>query len=102
LAVGYGSVWVAAPEYSSGRLALWRIDPETVRVAQTIDVGTARSYLETLALAVGAGSIWLANYEDGTLWRIDPVTGTVAATIHIGGHPRGVTVGAGRVWVTVG
>ena len=102
LTVGYGSVWVAAPEYSSGRLALWRIDPQTVRVAQTIDVGTARSYLETLALAVGAGSIWLANYDDGTLLRIDPVTGTVAATIHIGGHPRGVTIGAGRVWVTVG
>jgi YVTN family beta-propeller protein len=102
LAVGYGSVWVAAPEYSSGRLTLWRIDPQTVRVAQTTDVGTARSYLETLALAIGSGSVWLANYDDGTLLRIDPSTGTVAATIHIGGHPRGVTVGAGRVWVTVG
>jgi YVTN family beta-propeller protein len=102
LTVGYGSVWVAAPEYSSGRLVLWRFDPQTVRVAQTIDVGKARSYLETLALAAGAGSIWLTNYVDGTLLRIDPATGTVAATIHIGGHPRGVAVGAGRVWVTVG
>jgi YVTN family beta-propeller protein len=101
LTVGYGSVWIAAPEYSSGRLVLWRVDPQTVRVAQTIDVGKARSYLETLALAAGAGSIWLTNYADGTLLRIDPTTGTVAATIHIGGHPRGVTVGAGRVWVTV-
>jgi YVTN family beta-propeller protein len=102
LTVGYGSVWIAAPEYSSGRLVLWRVDPQTVQVAQTIDVGKARSYLETLALAAGAGSIWLTNYENGTLLRIDPATGTVAATIHIGGHPRGVTVGAGRVWVTVG
>jgi YVTN family beta-propeller protein len=102
LTVGYGSVWVAAPEYSSGRLVLWRVDPQTVRVAQAIDVGEARSYLETLALAVGAGSIWLTNYDDGTLLRIDPATGTVAATIHIGSHPRGIAVGAGRVWVTVG
>ena len=59
------------------------------------------AYLETLALAAGAGSIWLTNYENGTLLRIDPAKGTVAATIHIGGHPRGVTFGAGRVWVTV-
>jgi YVTN family beta-propeller protein len=102
LAFGYGSVWAAAPEPTSGRLAIWRLDPQTVRVTQTIPVGVARSYLETLALATGEGSVWLAIYDDGTLLRIDPTTGAIVSTIHVGGHPRGLAVGAGRVWVTVG
>jgi DNA-binding SARP family transcriptional activator/DNA-binding beta-propeller fold protein YncE len=101
VATGFGSVWAAAPESTGGRVALWRLDPQTVRVTQTIPVGRGNAYLETLGLAVGAGSIWLTKYDEGTLFRIDPTSGTVEATIHIGGHPRGIAVGAGRVWVTI-
>jgi YVTN family beta-propeller protein len=101
VAAGFGSVWAAAPEPTGGRVAVWRVDPDTVRVTQTIPVGKADAYLETLGLAVGAGSIWLTKYEEGTLFRIDPGTGTVEAKIELGGHPRGIAVAAGRVWVTI-
>jgi DNA-binding beta-propeller fold protein YncE len=99
LAAGYGSVWVGS---SSGRrLVVWRLDPQTLRVDQTVTVGTADSFLATVDVAVGAGSVWTTDYDEGTLVRIDPASGTVSKTIHIGGHPRGIAVGKNRVWVTV-
>ncbi len=99
--VGYGAVWVGVPNPNRPALALWRVDPQTVRVTQTITIGSASSYLATLDVALGAGSVWVTNYEAGTLVRVDPNTLDVIATIRIGSHPYGITVGAGRVWVTV-
>ena len=101
LAVGYGAVWVALPDPTRPLAALWEVDPATVRVAHTITLGKGTSILLSLDVAVGAGSLWVTNYEDGTLVRVDPKTLTVIETIKIGHHPSGVTFGAGRVWVTV-
>jgi YVTN family beta-propeller protein len=99
LAAGFGSVWAGS---SNGpRLVVWRIDAQTMRVDQTVTIGAADSFLATVDVAVGAGSVWATNYDEGTLVRIDPGTGTVTHTIHIGGHPRGIAVGKDRVWVTV-
>jgi YVTN family beta-propeller protein len=98
---GYGAVWVGLPDPNRPTLALWRVDPNTVRVTQTIPLGAANSYLGTLDVALGAGSVWVTNYEEGTLVRVDPNSLDVIAKIKIGGHPYGITVGAGRVWVTV-
>jgi YVTN family beta-propeller protein len=100
---GYGAVWLAVPDPNVNRPlgALWRVDPQTVRVTHTISVGKSVSYLASLDLALGAGSLWISNFDAGTLVRVDPKTLTVVATIHIGNNPSGVAVGAGRVWVTV-
>ena len=47
------------------------------------------------------GNVWVANYDEGTIVRVDPRTGDVVSTIKVGGHPSGIAVGHGRVWVTV-
>jgi YVTN family beta-propeller protein len=36
---------------------------------------------------------------DGTVARLDPKTRKVVQTIEVGGHPRGVAVADGSVWV---
>jgi streptogramin lyase len=99
LTLGYGSVWVG----SSGgpRLVVWRVNPHTVRVEQTTTIGKTESFLATVDLAAGAGSIWATDYDGGTLVQIDPGSGDVVRKIHLGHHPRGIAVGAGRVWVTI-
>jgi DNA-binding SARP family transcriptional activator/streptogramin lyase len=102
IAVGYGSVWVAAEAPYGPQMALWRLEPTTNRLMQTIPFGTSRpGYPPTLAVALGGGSVWVATFDDGNLVRVNPYTGTVLKTIHLGGHPSGVAFGANRVWVTV-
>ena len=51
-------------------------------------------------MAVGGGSVWVANSGDGTVTRINPTTDK-PVTITVGGSPQALTVAAGRVWVTV-
>ena len=60
-------------------------------------------------VAIGFGSVWVANGNAGTLTRIDPALDAVEATIEVGGHsalaPRpvfSVATGEGGVWVTSG
>ena len=88
VAIGEGAVWAAGA-------TLWRINPETASVEATIAVGGE-------AVAVGEGAVWIAS--DSVLFRVDPETNAVAATIELGEGIviRGVAVGEGRVWVTVG
>jgi peptide/nickel transport system substrate-binding protein len=52
-------------------------------------------------VAVGAGSVWVANSGDGTVMRIDPRTDTRVATITVGSAPQAIAVADGRIWVTV-
>jgi virginiamycin B lyase len=70
------------------------IDAETETVSSTIQV---RERPEDVA--VGAGSVWVAN-SDGTVTRIDTKTREVVATIDLGVSPGGIAFGAGMVWVT--
>jgi streptogramin lyase len=51
-------------------------------------------------VATGAGSLWVSHYVP-EVWRIDPDTTRVQAKIHLdAGTTRGISFGAGRVWVT--
>jgi YVTN family beta-propeller protein len=101
LAIGGGSIWVAAPAPIYPYAAVWRLDPVTARVTQTTTLGKVVGYPPTLEIAFGEGAVWVASYDAGTVTRLDPATGNVVATIRIGGHPSGIAVGANRVWVTV-
>ena len=76
--------------------AVVRIDPATNSVTTTIPVGRGPT-----GIAVGLGSVWVANSRDGTVSRIDPVRNRVAQTIRVGGSPQAIAVGNGRVWVSV-
>jgi len=54
-----------------------------------------------LALAVGGGAIWIADYGERKVIKVDPHTSEVFARIGVGGHPWGVAVAGGRVFVGV-
>lgn len=72
-------------------------------VSATIPVG-----VKPFFIAAGAGALWVANAQDGTVDRINPSTNTVVATIdlHFDGssgdtaNPFGITVDDRTVWVT--
>jgi YVTN family beta-propeller protein len=52
-------------------------------------------------VAVGAGSVWVANSYSGTISRIDPATNRVVATIRVGYEPTHFAFARGKVWVTL-
>jgi YVTN family beta-propeller protein len=76
--------------------AVVRIDPGSRSVTARIPVGPSPA-----GIALGTGSVWVANSGDGTVTRINPNTDRVQATIAVGGSPQALTVADGRVWVTV-
>jgi YVTN family beta-propeller protein len=73
--------------------AVWRIDPGTGRVLAKIPTGKGPT-----GVAIGEGSVWVANSRSNTVSRIDPVTNR-AASIKVGKSPVDVAVGTGGVWV---
>ena len=50
------------------------------------------------ALAVGAGSVWVAEAGQDDVRRVDPVTHRVTGSIPILGTPSDVAIGDGSVW----
>jgi streptogramin lyase len=90
VAAGAGAVWVA------GQLAdvVWRVDPRSGRVTDTIAVGKGVS-----DLAANAEGVWATAALDGTVTKIDPQSKSVEQTFSVGGFPQSVAVGRGEVWV---
>jgi YVTN family beta-propeller protein len=89
VAIGAGGVWV-----SNGLSSIVRIDPRSARVSARIDVGN-----DPEAIAVGEGSIWVADSEDNTATRIDPRTNAVVGSTPLADAPSAVAVAPGSVWV---
>jgi DNA-binding beta-propeller fold protein YncE len=100
--LAYGSAWVALPASVGARIALARVDLQTVQVVDSILVGPSPGpYPPTMEVGAGAGDLWVTNFDLGTLTRVDARSATVKTVIHIGHHPFGVAFGANRIWVTV-
>ena len=74
--------------------AVGSIDPGSGRIAGQYAVGRGPS-----ALAVGGGSVWVANAGDGTVSRIERERAEIV-TIPIGQDPADIAFGAGSLWVT--
>jgi YVTN family beta-propeller protein len=51
-------------------------------------------------VAVGHGSVWVAEIETHEVFRIDPANGHVVARIPVGHAPVDVAIDEGAVWVT--
>lgn len=83
-----------APAVALAGNSLAVIDPASGLVVDEVRMGT-----KPAAVAVGEGSVWVANAEDETLLRIDPESREVRRTIGLGVRPSDVAVGAGAVWV---
>jgi ABC-type branched-subunit amino acid transport system substrate-binding protein/streptogramin lyase len=93
VAVGEGAVWVL----NGNTPSVTRIDPRLAAVTATIPLGVGSN---PSAIAAGADSVWVALTGAGALARIDPDDNSPHST-PLGGAPTGVTVGQGRVWVSV-
>jgi YVTN family beta-propeller protein len=87
-----GAVWVTN---SGGGHGVTRIDPRTNRpTGRPIVTGAG-----PLSLAVGGGSLWVANHDARTVTRIDQASGKVMADIPVPSEPHRVAYGAGAAWV---
>ncbi len=73
------------------------IDPQRSRVVDHVLVGR-----RPVAVAIGHGSIWVANADDGTVSRIDQDRHEVMRTIGIGAPAIDLAVTADAVWVANG
>jgi DNA-binding beta-propeller fold protein YncE len=90
LAVDGDSVWAT----NKGRVERWSRGGKLAEVAMSHPCG---------AMAIAAGSLWVADCKEGTLNRIDLKTAKLLAAIPTGiANPAGelnVVAGAGSIWV---
>jgi ABC-type branched-subunit amino acid transport system substrate-binding protein/streptogramin lyase len=93
VAVGDRAVWVL----NGNTPSVTRIDARLAAVTATIPLGVGSN---PSAIATGAGAAWVALNGAGALARIDAADNSLRS-IPLGGAPTGVTVGLGRVWVSV-
>src|SRR5439155_14025179 len=70
------------------------IDPHSDRVTGQVEVGAVPA-----ALALGHGSLWVANTVDETVSRIDLASGRASRAIAVGGIPLSLAAGNNAVWV---
>jgi YVTN family beta-propeller protein len=91
LAYGAGSVW--AVDSTDGRL--YRIDPATHAVMQTIPVGSAPSAVTVTR----GGNVWVANSGDGTVSRVNAAASKLVQAIQVGNVPAAIASGPSGVWV---
>jgi DNA-binding SARP family transcriptional activator len=73
------------------------IDPQRSRVVGHVLVGR-----RPVAVAIGHGSVWVANADDGTVSRIHPDRHEVIRTIGIGAPAIDLAVATDAVWVANG
>jgi serine/threonine-protein kinase len=88
-ALGAGSVWVA----EGGKV--FRIDPETLRVVETIPL------FEADLLAFGDGALWVGQSNASSVSKIDPKTNQVVQNVKLRNWIGDIDVGDGFVWVGV-
>ena len=89
IAAGKEGVWVTRHSSSVTRIA-----PRTGRIGQTISVPAAGF----AGIAVGAGSVWTADPDDGTVWRIEPGANPTTRTISVGFGVMFIVFANGSVW----
>jgi DNA-binding SARP family transcriptional activator len=74
------------------------VNPENGKVVADVPIGG-----RPVAIAIGAGAVWVVNADDQTIVRIDPKTRKVVKAIGgLGTNVSDVAVGFGSVWVAGG
>jgi DNA-binding beta-propeller fold protein YncE len=95
LAASAKDVWAANQDGTVSRIDAWSGHvTATIRVAAASDPPQGE-----LAIAVGAGAVWVSDGHARVLSRIDPATDRVTASIRLPLQPGGVAATAGGVWV---
>lgn len=91
VAAGPEGVWLLSP---TGHVI--RIDPTTNGIAADVAVRAS----EFGHIAVGAGSVWITDFDHDALVRIDAASGAIDATIAVGANPEGLLVTPETIWVS--
>jgi streptogramin lyase len=55
--------------------------------------------LAPIGLALGFGSLWIADLDAKTIDRVNPRTGRIVARLRVGGLPIRLGIGFGSLWV---
>lgn len=99
IAYGGDSLWLL----STAPAELLELDPATGALRRTISLRPAfaptRSFLECWWLAFGDGAVWATLPNHDALARIDASIGEVRYVGRGFGHPFGIALGGGSVWV---
>lgn len=91
IAVGFGSVWV-----TTGRAVLHTVDPRTHRVREIYRL--TGGWTPTL-VEVGAGAVWVGDYERNRVFRFNPRSGKVTRSYGFDGRLVRIAAGPLGVWV---
>jgi virginiamycin B lyase len=94
IGAGEGGIWAIADGDDCSGCVLVRIDPRTVKIADTYDVPEGGT-----AVRAGLGGIWITYSGEDRVTHVDPETGAIVSEIDIGSGPRFLDVGEGGVWV---
>jgi YVTN family beta-propeller protein len=91
LAANQGAVWASGGHCSA---SVTRIDPHTIT-----RTGTVKGEITPIGLALGFGSLWVADLDRKTIDRVDTRTARIVARLPIGGLPVRLAFGFGSLWV---
>jgi len=86
-------VWASAGNCAPAP-GIARIDPGTNRQTRTV-----KGELAPIGVALGFGSLWVADLGRQAVDRVDPRTGRITGRLPVGGKPVRIGVGFGSVWV---
>lgn len=92
LAADTHGVWASSGHCTPSAIA--RIDPRTNRQTQTV-----KGEIAPIGLALGFGSLWVADIDRKTIDRVNPRTGRIVGRLPAGGIPIRLGIGFGSVWV---
>jgi DNA-binding beta-propeller fold protein YncE len=91
LAADNRAVWAAGGHCAS---RVMRADPRTNRRRRSV-----KGVAAPIGLAVGFGSLWVADLDAKIIARVNPRTARIIARLPVGGYPVRLAVGFGSVWV---
>jgi DNA-binding SARP family transcriptional activator len=108
--IAAGGALMLAAAIAAGIVELaGRGEPTTTRVSANsvaaIDthsnrvVGQAAVGARPAGIALGSGSLWVANLDEQSVSRVDPRTLRTVWTRSVRGDPTGIAAARGRVWV---
>ena len=87
------SVWF------TGAQELVRVDAGEHRAVNRFQLSTTNPHLGLAWVAMCAGSLWVANYDDQVVLRVDASSGEVEARVRVQ-RPAAVACGDGDLWVS--
>jgi streptogramin lyase len=97
ITVGAGAVWVTVT--AAGTTSLYRLDPATNAIVETIALGPSTG-VDGSVVRVGEGAVWVATGGGSLVARVDPQTSAITRVpASPETQPSGIAFGGGFVWV---